>query len=317
MDLPWGAFGENFTTEGLLERDVRVGDRFEVGHRRAPGHRPAHAVLQAGRAVRPRRHGQALPGQRQHRLLPRGACAKAKSRPAIRSSSSARGGSRGDDRGRRRPPARAVARRRRVKARRKRLKRALLASAVVIAGAVLVVGTQPLAAFGLLERLTPNVVWRVETDQPLVALSFDDGPDPTHTPQVLDILRRVGRHRDLLPHRRAGGGASRPRPADQGRGARGRQSLHHEDAHVSAFRRGVPRATWSGRSARRRSPAPPKLFRPPGGVTRPRHLRLARERGYSCVLGSAYPYDGGASSRRVHPVADREEPRPRDHRHPP
>jgi MOSC domain-containing protein YiiM len=31
MDLPWGAFGENFTTEGLLERDVRIGDRFEVG----------------------------------------------------------------------------------------------------------------------------------------------------------------------------------------------------------------------------------------------------------------------------------------------
>jgi MOSC domain-containing protein YiiM len=31
VDLPWGAFGENFTTEGLLEADVRIGDRFEVG----------------------------------------------------------------------------------------------------------------------------------------------------------------------------------------------------------------------------------------------------------------------------------------------
>jgi MOSC domain-containing protein YiiM len=30
-DLGWGAFGENLTTEGLLEGDVRVGDRFEVG----------------------------------------------------------------------------------------------------------------------------------------------------------------------------------------------------------------------------------------------------------------------------------------------
>ncbi|HTR23477.1 MAG TPA: MOSC domain-containing protein [Terriglobales bacterium] len=29
--LPWGALGENFTTEGLLEKDVRVGDRFRVG----------------------------------------------------------------------------------------------------------------------------------------------------------------------------------------------------------------------------------------------------------------------------------------------
>ena len=29
--LPWGAFGENLTTEGLLEGDVCIGDRFAVG----------------------------------------------------------------------------------------------------------------------------------------------------------------------------------------------------------------------------------------------------------------------------------------------
>ena len=31
MDLPWAVFGENLTTEGLLEADVRIGDRFRVG----------------------------------------------------------------------------------------------------------------------------------------------------------------------------------------------------------------------------------------------------------------------------------------------
>ncbi|MGH9809796.1 MAG: MOSC domain-containing protein, partial [Terriglobia bacterium] len=31
MDFPWGAFGENLTTEGLLEDDVYVGDRFRMG----------------------------------------------------------------------------------------------------------------------------------------------------------------------------------------------------------------------------------------------------------------------------------------------
>ncbi len=31
VDLPWGMFGENFTTEGLDERSVGVGDRFRVG----------------------------------------------------------------------------------------------------------------------------------------------------------------------------------------------------------------------------------------------------------------------------------------------
>jgi MOSC domain-containing protein YiiM len=31
VDLPWGVFGENFTTEGLLEEAVYIGDRFRVG----------------------------------------------------------------------------------------------------------------------------------------------------------------------------------------------------------------------------------------------------------------------------------------------
>ena len=31
MDLPWGMFGENFTTEGLSEETVRIGDSFRIG----------------------------------------------------------------------------------------------------------------------------------------------------------------------------------------------------------------------------------------------------------------------------------------------
>ncbi|TAH35510.1 MAG: MOSC domain-containing protein [Planctomycetota bacterium] len=31
VELPWGAFGENLTTEGLLEGEVRIGDRLRAG----------------------------------------------------------------------------------------------------------------------------------------------------------------------------------------------------------------------------------------------------------------------------------------------
>jgi MOSC domain-containing protein YiiM len=31
VDLPWGIFGENFTTEGVLEETVHIGDRLQVG----------------------------------------------------------------------------------------------------------------------------------------------------------------------------------------------------------------------------------------------------------------------------------------------
>jgi MOSC domain-containing protein YiiM len=31
MNLPWGMFGENFTTEGLFESEVSIGDKFRIG----------------------------------------------------------------------------------------------------------------------------------------------------------------------------------------------------------------------------------------------------------------------------------------------
>lgn len=31
VDLPWGMFGENLTTRGLLESDVSIGDRLRIG----------------------------------------------------------------------------------------------------------------------------------------------------------------------------------------------------------------------------------------------------------------------------------------------
>jgi MOSC domain-containing protein YiiM len=30
-ELPWGAFGENLTTEGVVERELRIGDRLRIG----------------------------------------------------------------------------------------------------------------------------------------------------------------------------------------------------------------------------------------------------------------------------------------------
>lgn len=45
------------------------------------------------------------------------------------------------------------------------------------------------AAFDTVTRNRIGVITHVVTDDPVVALTFDDGPDPVHTPRVLDILR--------------------------------------------------------------------------------------------------------------------------------
>jgi peptidoglycan/xylan/chitin deacetylase (PgdA/CDA1 family) len=59
-----------------------------------------------------------------------------------------------------------------------------------------------------LVRTTLGTVTHVETTQPVAALTFDDGPDPVSTPQVLDLLDRhgakatffiLGRHATLYP----------------------------------------------------------------------------------------------------------------------
>lgn len=50
----------------------------------------------------------------------------------------------------------------------------------------------PLAQTSELRRLQPDALLDISTDQPLVALTFDDGPDPRYTPQVLDILGDFG-----------------------------------------------------------------------------------------------------------------------------
>jgi peptidoglycan/xylan/chitin deacetylase (PgdA/CDA1 family) len=57
----------------------------------------------------------------------------------------------------------------------------------------------------------PQALTRVETEQPVIALTFDDGPDPVYTPRLLDILAahcaratffmigsRAGRHPELV-----------------------------------------------------------------------------------------------------------------------
>jgi len=31
MDLPWGMFGENFTTQGVRELEINIGDKFRIG----------------------------------------------------------------------------------------------------------------------------------------------------------------------------------------------------------------------------------------------------------------------------------------------
>jgi MOSC domain-containing protein YiiM len=46
--LAWGYFGENLTTEGLLEKDVHVGDQFDIGSVRLEATQPRFPCYKLG-----------------------------------------------------------------------------------------------------------------------------------------------------------------------------------------------------------------------------------------------------------------------------
>jgi len=168
---------------------------------------------------------------------------------------------------------------------------AVLLTIIVLLGVgLLVFWIEPLAILGVFERLAPNVTYRVRTHRPLVALSFDDGPHPTFTPQVLEILQqhnakatffligeRALRHPELVSRIKVAGHEVGNHYFMNG------STLHHSDADFLSYLEQTEKAI--GITARL------KLFRPPGGVAWPKQLRLARAHGYECVLGSAYPHD--------------------------
>ena len=166
----------------------------------------------------------------------------------------------------------------------------LLISSVLVAIWLLVFWIQPLAALSVIERLTPNVIYRVRIDLPLVALSFDDGPHPTFTPQVLDILQRfdakatfflIGeralQHPELVARIKAAGHEV------ANHYYKNCSTFVHSDADFLSYLQQTERAIAPLKE--------PKLFRAPGGVAWPRQLRLAKAQGYTYVLGSAYPND--------------------------
>ena len=124
-------------------------------------------------------------------------------------------------------------------------------------------------------RTQPDAVFRVPTNKPIVALSFDDGPDPRYTPQVLDMLDHfraratffvVGlnalAHRDLAADIKGGGHSF------------GNHTFDHidlEELSQSRVRDEIERAASAFHTAG--VPAT-TMFRPPKGYTSP-DVRLA------------------------------------------
>lgn len=163
--------------------------------------------------------------------------------------------------------------------------------AVVFAAVASILAVQPGFVVRALARTFDGIVWRVPTARPLAALTFDDGPDRTCTPQVLDILRRRGARATFFLI----GGHARAHP-DLVRRIRseGHEVANHTFSRATTWPMDadeLERSVLATEALLGLGETRPKIVRPAGGLIRPSQLARLKRHGYVCVLGSAYAYD--------------------------
>jgi peptidoglycan-N-acetylglucosamine deacetylase len=149
----------------------------------------------------------------------------------------------------------------------------------------------------LIARLRTDIAFCVSTNDKVVALTLDDGPDIELTPRVLDVLRRADARATffLIGSRAEQHPALVRRLVDEGHEVGNHLWLDERAAGLSdaEFERKLLR---TGQAL---SPiASACLFRPGSGFVSRAKVRIAQRHGYRCVLGSLYPYDAQLRSAR-------------------
>jgi peptidoglycan-N-acetylglucosamine deacetylase len=134
---------------------------------------------------------------------------------------------------------------------------------------------------------------RVRTTRPVVALTFDDGPDPETTPVLLDLLAQAGLQATFFCV-----GQNVARHPDLARRivAEGHQLENHSFYHspwTNLLPTGRLRADLAKAQAEihRVAGRAPRYFRPPMGLTNQRVFRVARELGLQVTGYSVRGWD--------------------------
>jgi peptidoglycan/xylan/chitin deacetylase (PgdA/CDA1 family) len=142
-------------------------------------------------------------------------------------------------------------------------------------------------------RLIPaDVLWYVDTDEPVFALTFDDGPSPDTTPALLEVLARHGARATFFLI----GDRARAHPglvADIAAGGHeiANHLMHDERSALlpdDRFRRDLAETT-----ALLTPYGSVRWFRPGSGWFTPRMLRSAAEQNLRAVLGTLAAAHGG------------------------
>lgn len=147
-----------------------------------------------------------------------------------------------------------------------------------------------------LERFGPKlferVHWRASTDEPRIALTFDDGPHATSTLLILDLLSqfKVSATFFLVGKRLEKYYQIAHEMVDAGHEI-GNHTFSHSLFYLSTKKRIRDEIVRTDKLLRNINGAEPKFFRPPAGFFSKRVLDIVDQLGYKTVVGDVYPRD--------------------------
>jgi peptidoglycan/xylan/chitin deacetylase (PgdA/CDA1 family) len=144
------------------------------------------------------------------------------------------------------------------------------------------------------ENLGQFVVDRGAHGRRMIALTFDDGPHPESTPELLAVLRT---HHVKATFFVVGAMARRYPSLLRAIAADGHEIANHTYRHTNLLRKGISPEEIAcelkacGGAVREITGKAPQYFRPPGGNYDDQVLKLARACGYTTVLWTYNPAD--------------------------
>jgi peptidoglycan/xylan/chitin deacetylase (PgdA/CDA1 family) len=137
-----------------------------------------------------------------------------------------------------------------------------------------------------MQRLYPNVVWRKDKTQKKVYLTFDDGPIPECTPQILDILDRYGVQATFFMV--AENAARYPHILERVRNQR-HSVGNHTYHHIKGYKHSTQ--TYLQDIVNAEHVLQTSLFRPPHGRMTAQQKKALLEQGYTICLWDVLTHD--------------------------
>ena len=142
----------------------------------------------------------------------------------------------------------------------------------------------------ILAKRSPEVLYFVETQEPVVALTIDDGPDLVATSEILDVLRQHDARATffLITDHILGNEETLIRMVKEGHELGNHLTTEQPSIRLapSEFERQLLAAH---ETLSRYSDV--VWFRPGGGWYNTAMLSILSKHGYRCALGSVYPFD--------------------------